>query len=107
MTGPSRPRSRAARSTASSATTWATTIASIAELPVGVEVTVADKTYDGTVSATITSCTVNGVVGEEFIGCTGTAEFASPSVGPQTVTVTGLTLTGPAAANYRLISTSV
>jgi hypothetical protein len=87
--------------------TTATTAASITQLPVSAQVTVADKTYDGTVTATITSCTVNGVVGEESVGCTGTAQFASPNVGAQTVNVTGLTLTGPTAGNYTLTATSV
>jgi len=66
-------------------------------------VTAANKVYDGTTSATLTSCTLSGVVGGEMVSCTGTATFATASVGTgKTVTVSGLTLTGAAAGNYAL-----
>ena len=51
--------------------TSTTTTASIHPRTVTPMVTVADKRYDGTTAATITSCSVSGVV----VGCTGTATF--------------------------------
>jgi len=63
--------------------------------------------FDGTTSATLTSCTLTGVIGGDVVGCTGTATFASATVGAgKTVTVTGLTLTGMGAANYALTTTT-
>jgi hypothetical protein len=63
----------------------------------------ANKMYDGTTSATLTSCTLAGVIAGDAVSCTGTAAFATASVGTgKTVTVTGLTLTGAAAGNYVL-----
>jgi len=80
-----------------------TTTANITARPVTPAVTVADKVFDGTTNATLTSCTLTGVIGGEVVGCTGTATFASASVGVgKPVTVTGLTLTGANAANYAL-----
>ena len=65
--------------------------------------TAANKVYDGTTSATLTSCTLTGVVGGDVVSCTGTAAFATASVGAgKTVTVSGLTLAGAAAGNYTL-----
>ena len=70
-------------------------------------VTAANKAYDGTVSATLTSCTLTGVIGGDVVTCTGTAAFATASVGAgKTVTVSGLTLSGAAAGNYALASTT-
>jgi len=70
-------------------------------------VTVANKVYDGTTSATLTSCTLSGLVSGDVVSCTGTAAFATASVGTgKTVTVSGLTLTGAAAANYALTTTT-
>src|SRR6185295_7865269 len=88
-------------------TTSATTTANITTRPVTPAVTVADKVFDGTTSATLTSCTLTGGIGGEVVGCTGTATFASATVGVgKTVTVTGLTLTGANAANYVLTTTT-
>ena len=39
-------------------------------------VTAANKTYDRSTTATLTSCTVTGVVGSDAVACTGTATFA-------------------------------
>ena len=70
-------------------------------------VTVANKAYDRTLSATLTSCTVTGVVAGETVTCTGSATFATASVGVgKPVTVSGLTLTGAAARNYTLATTT-
>ena len=66
----------------------------------------ANKVYDGTTAATLTSCTVTGAIGGDVVACTGTASFDTANVGTgKTVTVSGLTLTGAAAGNYVLSST--
>jgi hypothetical protein len=69
----------------------------------------APKTYDGTLSATVTACTLSGVVGGDDVHCPGgTAGFDSASAGSgKPVTVSGLTLSGAAAANYTLAPTAV
>src|SRR5204863_6244910 len=52
-------------------------------------------------------CALRGVVGGEAVGCTARATFATASVGAgKTVTVSGLTLTGAAAGNYTLATTT-
>ena len=72
-------------------------------------VTAANKTYDGTTAATITSCTLSGVLATDTGNVTcaaGAASFsnASPGYG-KTVTATGITLSGPAKGDYTLSST--
>src|SRR5206468_6621559 len=80
------------------ASTTATTTASITAVTVTPTVVVATKLYDGTTSATVTSCTLSGVIGGDVVTCTGTAAFDMASVGTgKTVIVSGLTLTGAAA----------
>ena len=74
-------------------------------------ITASDKNYDGTDAATITSCTIPGKVGNDDVACSvpaGNATFASSSANStaQTVTATGITLTGTAAGNYTLSSTT-
>ena len=77
-------------------------------------VTANGKTYDGTTAATLNlgSASLTGViasdVGNVSVSPTGyTATFSSASVGSRSVTVTGLGLTGSAAANYTLTQPSV
>jgi len=71
-------------------------------------VTVANKVYDTNTSATILTRTLTGVVPGDAVSLTGgTANFVDKNVGTgKTVSVTGLTLSGTAAANYQLFSTS-
>ena len=89
------------------ASTIATTTATIAPVTVTPTVTAANKAYDGTTSATLTSCTVSGTIGTDAVGCAGSAAFASASVGTgKTVVAAALTLTGAAAGNYVLTSTT-
>ena len=66
--------------------------------------TAADKTYDGTTSATITDRSVAGKVGSEDVSLTGgTATFDNADVGSgKTVTATGFTLAGADRGNYTL-----
>jgi hypothetical protein len=67
-------------------------------------VTVATKTYDATTTATITGCTLSGVIGSDDVTCdtaTATATFAAPDAGTGiAVSVTGLSLTGGDAWKY-------
>ena len=50
---------------------------------------------------------MTGLIGGDVVTCTGTAAFDTASVGAgKTVTVSGLTLTGAAAGNYTLASTT-
>jgi hypothetical protein len=83
----------------------ATTTAGINTLIVHPVITAANKTYDGTTAATLSSCGVDGAVAGDVVSCTGTAVFESAAVGTgKTVTATGLGLTGAAAGNYTLAS---
>ena len=88
-------------------TTTATTTAAITALSVTPTVAISNKTYDGTMTASISSCSVSGVLAGETVGCSGTALFDSASAGAgKTVQISSLALTGPAATNYVLTSTS-
>ena len=70
-------------------------------------VTAASKPYDGTTTAVLTSCTVSGVVGGDVVACSGAAVFNSANVGTgKTVTASGLSLSGAAAGNYALSTTT-
>src|SRR5207247_1218549 len=79
--------------------------ADITAVPVTATVTAANKVYDGTTAATAT-CTLTGVLSGGTVTCSAAgATFASAAVGTgQTVTVTGITLSGAAASNYTLAS---
>ena len=58
-------------------------------------------------SATLTTCTLTGVISGDVVTCSGTATFDTPHVGTgKTVTVTGLTFSGATAGNYTLSSTT-
>src|SRR5262249_22711530 len=67
-----------------------------------------NKIYDGTTAATIGSRPLGGGRPGDAVSLSGgTATFATKSVGTaKTVTATGLTLSGAAAGNYQLASTS-
>jgi hypothetical protein len=86
----------------------ATATASITAATVTASVTAADKTFDGTTTATITACTLSGVVAGDAVTCAaGSASFSDPNPGAnKTVTAPGITLSGAAASNYQLSSTS-
>jgi trimeric autotransporter adhesin len=83
----------------------ATTTANITAATVTATVTASDKVYDGTTNATLTNCTLTGVVSGDTVTCAGTATFDTAAVGTgKTVTVNGLTLGGVAGGNYALSS---
>ena len=73
-------------------------------------VTASGKTYDGTIAATITGCSLTGVLSGDTgaVSCSATAAaFSSASAGTgKTVTATGISLGGPASGNYTLSSTT-
>jgi hypothetical protein len=77
-------------------------------LPLAPAFTASNKTYDGTTAATIATRTLAGtIIGADVVSLTGgTATFASANVGTWTVTGSGFTLTGAAAANYYLTPTT-
>jgi len=71
------------------------------------------KPYDGTPSASIVSVSLSGyVLGDSSLtvnlGGSGVASYADSNIGTaKTVTITGLSLSGPSASNYVLSSTTV
>ncbi|MFP5237143.1 MAG: beta strand repeat-containing protein, partial [Acidobacteriota bacterium] len=92
--------------------TTASTTAQYTVTAVGISasVTASNKTYTGTTAATITGCTLSGVLPADSSNVTcaaGGGTFASKNVGSGiTVTATGIALSGSAAANYTLTSTT-
>lgn len=72
-------------------------------------VTVSNKAYDGTTTATIATRALSGVLGVDEVSLNGgVALFANKNAGAgKTVTVTNLSLTGVATNNYQLAATSV
>ncbi|MBI5314705.1 MAG: Ig-like domain repeat protein [Nitrospirae bacterium] len=68
--------------------------------------TVANKTYDGTTTATVQTQTLAGVIASDDVSMSGgTAAFVDANVGSnKTVTLTGATLGGLDASNYSLTS---
>ena len=91
-----------------SANTTATTTADITPKPVTASVTAANKVYDATTAAELTSRTLSGVVAGDAVSLAGgTANFADKNVGTaKTVTATGLALLGNDAGNYTANSTA-
>lgn len=83
--------------------------ASITPAPVVPNITVANKVYDNTTSATIATRALAGIIGNDAVALAGgSAMFGDPSVGTaKPVAVSGLTLDGPSAGNYQLSTTSL
>jgi hypothetical protein len=83
-----------------------TTTANITPLSLTVSAAGQDKVYDGTVVATVT-LSDNRLAGDQFTdGDTG-AIFADANVGTgKTVTVSGISISGPDAGNYTLANTT-
>src|SRR6266446_9271711 len=91
--------------------TWLNVISAsftINQVTVTGSITANNKTYDGTTAATIATRSLSGVIGGDNVTLSGgTATFAGKNVGTsKTVTATGLSLSGTAAANYVLSSTT-
>ncbi|MDP1026489.1 YDG domain-containing protein [Sphingomonas sp. KR1UV-12] len=89
------------------AATTGTTSATIAPRLVTALVTANDKTFDGTVLATLAGSRFDGLIAGDKLTATGSARFDTAAAGlGKVVTVSGLTLTGADSGNYRLASTS-
>ena len=70
-------------------------------------ITAANKVFDGTTAAKISSSSLAGAVAGDDVHLTvGPANFANANVGTWTVTATGLGLSGAAAGNYKLASST-
>lgn len=63
-----------------------------------------EKTYDGTITATLdyTNVKLEGKIGNDEVSVTATGTFDRKDAGSRTVTITGLTLTGSDASKYHL-----
>ena len=88
--------------------TTATTTADITALGLTGNITAANKVYDGTNAATITSRTLSGVIGGDtvsYVGGTATFSDQNTALG-KTVTAAGLGLTGLDAGNYTVNTTA-
>jgi len=94
------------------ANTIAKTKANIATKQLTVVPVIADKVYDGTTTATITSLGLDGLIGAETLTVkAGSAKFDSKDIGDgKTVKVTGIKLTngtdGELAKNYKINATA-
>lgn len=91
------------------ASSFATTTAQITRAILAANVTVSDKTYDATVTATGLTRTLPGAFTNDDItvdGGAATFDTAGAGMG-KTVTVTGLGLSGADTANYLLASSTV
>ena len=88
----------------SAATTAAITPAALTVTPAG-----ADKVYDGTTVATVTSLTLGGVLGTDDVSASAAStSFDTKDVGSsKTVTVGGLALAGSDASDYVVASDPV
>ena len=85
----------------------ATTAAAITAKPLTGSFTVAaSKVYDASTSATVTDRALTGVIGTDVVTPSGgNARYDTKNVGAgKTVTLTGMTLIGADAGNYRLAS---
>jgi hypothetical protein len=90
--------------------TSGSTTVNVLPLLVAPNIVVGNKTYDGANGAPIIGRSLTGVLGGDDVSLdqSGLAAFADKHVGAaKPVTVTGLSLTGSAAANYRLSTTSL
>jgi hypothetical protein len=84
--------------------------ASITAATVTPSVTVSGKVYDGGTAATITGRSLSGVISNDDVnlGLSGTAAFADKNAGTgKLLTVSGLSTSGPDAANYTMASSVV
>jgi hypothetical protein len=88
------------------ANTTATTTAKINPKGIMASITAEDKTYDGTLAATV-HCTLSGVLAGDTgnVSCSGTGSFANANAGQnKIVTSNDLALSGSASGNYLLFS---
>src|SRR5438552_1318595 len=91
----------------------AATTAAISKRSVTASITAADKTYDGTDAATISSCSLeaqladHGVVSPDAVSCSASnAHFGSAAAGLGKTVAADVALAGADKANYQLTSAS-
>ncbi len=91
-----------------SVATTATTTASITAIALTSTVTVNNKPFDNTTSATIATRSLTGVLSSDVVSLVGgTATFATATVGTaKSVSITGLSLGGADAGNYTVAPTA-
>ena len=92
-----------------SVSTATNTTGVITALSVTPSVTAAGRPYDGTTTATVSTCTLTGVLTTDLSSVTCSAagaNFTSASAGTWTVNATGITLSGTPSINYVLSSTT-
>jgi hypothetical protein len=89
------------------ALTQPTTTANITPFALTVSATGQNKVYDGTTKATVT-LSDNRIAGDQFSASYNSASFAGKNVTAtaQTVSVSGISLSGPDAANYTFNTTA-
>src|SRR5439155_10690378 len=95
-------------SVASGLTSAVSTSFDVTQATVTGSITANSKIYDGTTGATIATRALSGALAGDDVSLSGgSASFATKTAGTaRTVTATGLTLSGGAAGNYQLASTS-
>jgi trimeric autotransporter adhesin len=79
----------------------------ITQVSLTASITASDKVYDGSTAAAF-NCNLVGVIGTDVVTCSsGSATFDDKNVGTdQTVTATGLSLSGADAGNYTVNATA-
>ena len=89
-------------------TTATGTIGTITPRAIAATFAAADKVYDGTTAATVTTgFATGGVLAGDSLSIAGNGTFADRNAGiGKTVAVSGLTLSGADAGNYQLLATS-
>ena len=79
----------------------------INKFPLTVSATGINKSFDGTANATVTLTDNRVFAGDTFTDSYTSASFADPNPGTgKTVMVSGISISGPGAANYMLTSTT-
>ena len=86
-----------------------TTTANITPLAITVDATAANKTYDTSTDALITSLTSNGILGSDVVNFTAvSANFSDPNAANgKDVTVLGISKSGTDANNYTINTTAL
>lgn len=80
--------------------TVTTSYADIEAIPLTITFTAANKPYDGTSAATITSVTPAGIIAPDVVTLTGVANFSDPAVGNGKTVTAVFTIGGANGGNY-------
>ncbi|MBS1207799.1 MAG: filamentous hemagglutinin-like protein [Proteobacteria bacterium] len=86
-----------------------TTTASITPKALTLNASIADKTYDGTTTATVNSASLSGIIGSDSVSLSSvSADFTDKNVGTdKSVVFSDATLSGSSAGNYTVTSAPV